>query len=318
MSLCPHHVRLALEDSRFAVRPEGAPVPEHLLGTSLEPIFSALVRMNDGPPHLALKSAMSAALAHFDAVEIQRISREVSHQLVSGFSPPLTGEDVTYFCYGLPVCVIGNMLGFSPTSWRTLTADVLDFVRCIAPGTTAQQLQKGEAATDRLLNAIPAKSPLKSALGTEFTAHDIDHNRLNANILGLLFQSCEGTAGLLGQSLMMARAGAEKRQSLIDKVLHISPPIKNTRRFALAPITLAGITLNKGEMLVLPLAEGHAFGHGAHACPGESWAKIIADSGLSMLLALAELPSATEHFRWRESQNARVPEFYTATSGECP
>lgn len=311
MDICPHHVRQALENPDLAVRPAGLRVPDNLCGTSIEPVFRMLVRMNDGPEHLALKAAITAALRQFDGVEIQRISRDVSGQLIHAFPHPLRGSDLTHFCYALPICVIGTLLGYRQSAWKNLVADVLSLVRCIAPGTTVEQRDKGAVATTRLLSMIPENSPLMDSLRAEFAGHDLSQQQLRANILGLFFQSCEGTAGLIGQSLILASRSAMNASSLMDTILHISPPISNTRRFALRDTYAGHSPLKSGEMIVLSLEQGNAFGHGTHACPGEHWAKTIAVSGLSMLLVLSDIHHVTQHYRWRESQNARVPEFYT-------
>jgi len=313
MEFCPHHVRSALENPHLAVRPEGQQVPEYLQGTGVENVFSHLVRMNDGPEQVAMKRAITATLERLNDREIQRISDHAGQRLVSTFQHPVRASDITHFCYALPICVIADVLGYPDSFWETLIPDVLDFVRCIAPGPTAEQIEKGGAATARLLDSIPTKSPLLTLLQAAFVENAADQLHLRANILGLFFQACEGTAGLMGQSLLLAQEGESNRQALIESVLLVSPPIRNTRRFALRDTDVKGCPFEKGQMLVLPLENGNAFGQGAHACPGERWAKIIADSGLSQLLALSGIHAATGHYRWRESQNARVPEFFTPT-----
>lgn len=92
----------------------------------------------------------------------------------------------------------------------------------------------------------------------------------------------------------------------------LTPPIQNTRRFVLRETQLGGCTLRVGQTVLLLLgADGElAFGAGAHRCPGERWARIIARCGVAHLCSLDIDERALESVRWRHSYNARVPEFY--------
>ena len=132
---------------------------------------------------------------------------------------------------------------------------------------------------------------------------------LAANLVGLLFQSCEAGAGLLGNALVHAGrqglstdAACADAQTIIDHVIRHDPPLHNTRRFLADSITINGQRIEAGQTVLLVLAAaatvhpdaGWTFGapglgtpgRGApgHACPGQGLARRHAADALVHLL----------------------------------
>lgn len=312
MMVCPFSVvtrqavREALTHPHFGVRPMDEPVPVALLGTAAQSIFASLVRMNDGAGQRELKAAIQAVLASYSDDEIRQTTIYVAQRLAASMA---TAEQLTRFNYALSVCVLAELLGIAHQDRSTLVDEVLDFVRCIAPGGSAEQMAAGAVAAGKL------QIRMHQANGSLFyllCQHIGDRSLAIANAIGLLFQACEGTAGLIGQALLLVEQRHQPAEELILMVLQRSTPIHTTRRFALQDACLEGKLLAKGQSVLVQLntsEESFAFGYGAHRCPGERWARIIALAGLSVLNIKPEL---LRHFRWRVSQNARVPEFYSA------
>lgn len=311
MTACPFSaasrqaVREALSHPHLGVRPTDEPVPLALLGTPAQSIFASLVRMNDGVRQSELKAAIEAALAWYSDDEIHQTTVDVAQRLAADLR---TAEQLTRFNYALPVCVLAEFLGVAHRDRATLVDEVLDFVRCIAPGGSAEQTAAGAVAAGKLqIRMQQADGPLFEQLSQQIG----DRSLAIANAIGLLFQACEGTAGLIGQALLLANERRQSAEELIQAVLQQSPPINTTRRFALQDTRLEGQSLAKGQSVLVHLKtseESFAFGYGAHRCPGERWARIIALAAISVLDIPPELLS---HFRWRVSLNARVPEFYS-------
>lgn len=312
MTTCPFSVASrqavceALSHPHLGVRPVDEPVPMALLGTPAQSIFASLVRMNEGGRQSELKAAIEAALAWYSDDEIRQATVDVAQRLAADLT---TAEQLTRFNYALSICVLAELLGVAHQDRATLVDEVLDFVRCIAPGGSAEQMAAGAIAAGKLqLRMQQANGPLFEHL----CQHIGDRSLAIANAIGLLFQACESTAGLIGQALLLATQRRHSAEELILAVLQQSPPIHTTRRFALQDTWLAGQPLAKGQSVLVHLKtpeESVAFGYGAHRCPGERWARIIALAAMSVLHIKPELLS---HFRWRVSQNARVPEFYSA------
>jgi len=306
MQSCPHAVKQQLNRPDLLVRPTDEPVPNALKGTVAGEVFSRLVRMNDGPFHHALKTALVAALAPFSSETIAQAAVDCARHISADFPAELTGENLTYFNYALPVCTVAQLLGIAAESHRELLSDVLPFIRCIAPGGNAAQLALGITASERLFQRIAlllaAPGPLLKHLQMACRQQHIDDpNVVIANAMGLLFQTCEGTAGLIGQTLLLGKTHADCPRTLMEQVLLDTPPIVTTRRFS----------HENAEPLVLSLAQGNAFGSGAHACPGERWAKLLTLSAVHFLTSRGAIDNATRYYRWRESLNTRVAEFFT-------
>jgi cytochrome P450 len=165
-----------------------------------------------------------------------------------------------------------------------------------------------------------------------------------ANLIGLLSQTHEATAGLIGNSLvaLLSRPQLQKQLrrdrdqigSLVREVARFDPAVQNTRRFVAQPTSVAGISLLPGDTILLllaaagrdPQANAHpnefmlarpqrqlfGFGHGRHACPGQTIAITIATAALDTILSM---PTALDAQRigwtYRASANARLPLFST-------
>lgn len=312
----PVAVRDVLHNANFGVRPAHEPIPAALLNTPAQPIFGALVRMQDGEQHLKLKVAIQQTLATFDATLIQQTAWDVAQKLMP--SPPSDALQITRFNYALPVCVIAALLGVPAEAWPALVDDILDFSRCIAPGGSEQQVERGISAGRRLsVHLAECSGPLWLGLQQTCTTQGIDGQVVMSNAIGLMFQACEGTAGLIGQALLLMRSQPGSAQELIAQVLSDTPPIQNTRRFALRDTRVAGCPILAGQSVLVLLCAGgesFAFGEGAHRCPGADWAKIIAQCGIEHLSGLSIDLQMLNNVHWRSSQNARVPEFTSGRS----
>ncbi|MFZ1873061.1 MAG: cytochrome P450 [Chania sp.] len=314
MTVCPFSVvtrqavREALTHADLGVRPPHEPVPMALLNTPAQPVFTALVRMRDDAGHRELKAAISTVLTSFSDNEIRQIATRVAQQLAPDV---LTAEQLTRFNYALPIGVLAQMLGVAYQERTALVDSVLDFVRCIAPGGSEQQMACGAVAAGKLHEWMQTAD---GPLFTRLCQHIGDRSVAIANAIGLFFQACEGTAGLLGQTLLLMQERDVVAEDGLAAVLQKTPPIHTTRRFALRDTELAGERLTAGQVVLIPLKtaeEIFAFGCGSHQCPGSDWAQSIALSGIRHLLALNIEPKLLAHFRWRVSQNAHVPEFFT-------
>jgi cytochrome P450 len=124
---------------------------------------------------------------------------------------------------------------------------------------------------------------------------------LTANLLGLLSQTYEATAGLIGNGIVARLRGAD---AAVETLLRTDPPVQNTRRFTAQAVDIDGVRIEAGQTILLVLAAAAPFGHGRHECPGQSIARTIATQALRHLV---ELPEVDWHYR--PSPNARLPVF---------
>lgn len=322
----------ALATPALRVRPTAEPVPRPLVGTPCGEWFGQLVRMNDGPDrHDAPKAGLERALAAVDLADVANQARRAAATVP--WSPAWSFE--------VPVRAVAGLLGFDEALHADVARWVGDLVSAIAPGAAADTLARGQAAagalSERMATLLHTPARAGSVVARVQAADGLSQAALRANLVGLLSQTHDATAGLLGNSLVaLARgAGAGDLGAVVDETMRFDPPVQNTRRFAAEPMQLDGVDLPAGAAVLLVLgAAGRdpalnpdpdtfrvdrpdrrtlGFGWGPHACPGSAIARAIA------VAALAECWQETLRgsLRWgyRPSVNARIPVFESPDGG---
>jgi cytochrome P450 len=333
---------LLRDHGALRVRPEGEPVPRAIAGSPAGEVFGHLVRMNDGAAHAAHKPALQRALAGLDLRAAHAAALDVARQLPE--------RPVAELLFAMPVQAVAQLLGFAPDTLPRVEAWMRDFVACLSPLSSAPQLAQASDAAAALMarfealaaSAPPRDATLLAAVRAEATAGANMHRALLANLAGLLSQTCDATAGLLGNSLAalarepVARGATQTRdglQAVVAETARHDAPVQNTRRFVAAPVRIAGVPLAVGDAVLLVLAAANrdpalntepdrfmphrparrllSFGHGAHACPGQALACTLAAAGLEALLARGvDVDALRERgWRYRASANARIPVF---------
>jgi cytochrome P450 len=338
------------------VRPVAEPVPAAIAGTSAGAIFGRLARMNEGAAHAKARGALAGALASVDPARLRECTRAQAHALAGRHALP-AGAALTRWMFNLPTCVVADLLGVEAAALAPLAREVADFVRCLSPLSAAAELADADSAANALLARFTAllradaAGTLRAADGAPIgllarvrgdaaAAGGIDHDALVANLIGLLSQTHEATAGLIGNSvvalacrpqlLTRLRGDPLLAEALVREVARVDASVQNTRRFVARACTIAGTALAAGDTIMLLLAAAGrdpavheqpdeidleraaaplpGFGHGRHACPGQQLALAIAAAAVAALLAM---PLAFERLRltYRPSANARLPLF---------
>jgi cytochrome P450 len=128
---------------------------------------------------------------------------------------------------------------------------------------------------------------------------------------------------------------------LVHETSRCDSPVQNTRRYVVESTTIGGVELVPGAVVLLVLAaanrDPHAnpvpeqfrlerparcvfsFSRGAHACPGEALARMVAATALSALFdAVPEGALARLAWTYKPSTNGRLPIFhdYNALLGQ--
>jgi len=292
------------------VRPLHEPVPAALTHGSgaAGAVFGELARMNDGDRHTHRRAIVNDILATIDAQDAGQRARDVSKLLLRDGIGDAARLDA--FVLQTPVCTMASLLGFKDAALPRIARWTSEFVACLSPLSGPEQIAAAHTAAQALLadlRGLPGAAAIK------------DEARL-ANLLGLLSQTYEATAGLLGNCIvaLLSGAGAHDPASLehlVQRTLRDDPPIHNTRRFAARDLAIGGVTVRQGDTILVILAAQagqHGFGLCRHRCPGSRLAAIIAEQALTTLLARHTLPPVT--WRYRPSVNARLPQFVEALS----
>ncbi|MGJ7604491.1 cytochrome P450 [Variovorax sp. LT1R20] len=332
-----------LAHGALRVRPAAEPVPRAIVGSPAGEVFGHLVRMNDGAAHQAHRPALQRALAGLDLNAVHAAALQVARNMPMA---PLSDA-----LFSMPVQTVAHLLGFADEALPQVDRWMRDFVACLSPLSTADLLQAASAAASELMmrfevltaNAPPRNGTLLAAVLAESNASAPLARSLLANIVGLLSQTCDATAGLLGNSLITLMRDPSLRQTartrdglqaIVEETARHDPSVHNTRRFAIEPITIAGTSLAAGDAVLLVLAAANrdpafnpdpdrfklirerrrmlGFGHGMHACPGQALACTLAATGLDALLRHQPDLDALQARGWhyRPSANARIPVFH--------
>ncbi|MDC7697341.1 cytochrome P450 [Vogesella indigofera] len=338
-------VEAVLAHPACRVRPTLQPLPAALRGTPLAGVFGRLIRMNDGEYHAQLKPALAAALAVLPPLSVD----DCCAQVLATMPARLDGAALDDWLFAAPLQIMARLLGLPPDADRL--ALMRDFVAALSPLATAADIARGSAAVTPLLAqfaALPAAaSPLYAALASRITPPA----SLHANALGLLLQTWDASAGLIGNVLYRLAVDAGLREVLrqqpawlddgIAESQRLDAAIHNTRRYLAADADIAGHALRAGDGVLLLLAAANldparhpqplrfelqrerqelGFGAATHRCPGSSLALSIARQFVQQCLRRApDWPALARSHRFRASLNARIRLFAdAAAAGSTP
>ncbi len=160
-----------------------------------------------------------------------------------------------------PVTALAEAMGV-PEPVETLVRDV---AQAYQPGTGDEP--RADAAIDRLVEIMGGR-----------------RDEATAARIGVLVQACDATATLIDRT----------RRRPVEQVLHDDPPVPATRRQAVVRTTVGAVTVEAGEVVLVSLAGGLAFGAGPRRCPGREHALALASAPTSApasLPAQASLPA---------------------------
>lgn len=337
-------VQAILQHPDCHVRPFHEPVPTAIAQSAAGEIFSRLMRMNDGPRHQCPRAVIEPILAAVAPQEIATLVARLIHQADG------SARSLNSLMFQLPVSVLCTLMGFGADQLDIMTRLTRDFVACLSPLSNGAQLSRADVAANRLSEMFDALVSAKSEHSAFLSAvcrryrPEItqEHDVLIANLIGLLSQTCEATAGLIGNTLTAlvqrpellgeVRLSPGLIPELIAEVARLDPAVQNTRRYAAKRCLVGDCMLEKGDTVLLLLASANrdpeanpepdrlllkrhrrqnfSFGYGKHQCPGQHIALAIASEALSVLLQQKDNPLLpTCHWCYAPSLNGRIPQF---------
>ncbi|MFV2104314.1 cytochrome P450 [Micromonospora sp. LOL_024] len=327
-------VSAVLAEPVLQVRPPAEPVPNGIVGTAAGKVFGRLVRMTDGTLQQRLKQTVVAALG---TARPERTAAVAAARTADALK---RSASVRELMFGVPAEVVAVLCGLDDDHADEASTLIAEFVGCIPATATVPQQQAAARAAAALTDLLgPALRDRGDGLLAELVraAHpDTEPAALLANGIGLLSQTFDATAGLIGNTIVtLGRLTDDELRrpdrlpAVVDEVARHDAPIQNTRRFAAGPVTVAGSRLAAGEAVLVVLAAANrdpaaneapaefrpdrvdrtvfTFGAGAHACPGRSIASTIAAAVVSELLASGFEPTDLAPPTYLPLANARIP-----------
>lgn len=309
VAACAEAVDAVLTSPDLGVRPGGSPVPDAIAGSPAGDIFGHLVRMRDGAYHAAVRPALVEALDAGDLRALSETAGRLADPILSGEAP----VDLRRLAFEVPALALAMTIGVPEPDAGRVVPEVAAFARGIGATATPEAVEAGKRGADHLLEffgplTARAESGPVRVLARRCPVGPEDPLAVVANAVGILSQAYEATAGLVGNSLValardagLAAAAAtspDGAEAVVREVVRHDSPVQNTRRFARAATTVAGVDLAAGDgVLVLvaaanrdpaanpdperfdtarPAPRQFTFGAGQHRCPGEAFAVTVA------------------------------------------
>ncbi|WP_460137119.1 cytochrome P450 [Pseudomonas sp. S1_E04] len=316
------------------VRPLHEPVPPAIAQGAAGQVFARLMRMNEEAAHRCPRAAIEPALRAVQAPAIVETVEQVMDRV----------DDLDTLMFSLPVSVVASLLGL-PTEQLAMVARLTrEFVACLSPLSDEVQLRHADIAASRLSTLFAQVLQDTRLLAHIRLGEWEDTHVLTANLIGLLSQTCEATAGLIGNALLTLVRQPELIETvqqrpalsmaLVEEVARYDSPVQNTRRFVARRCTLGHTVLEAGDTILVLLASANrdpdanptpdsfmlerpqrrifSFGAGHHRCPGQQLALSIASQAVLALLRRQPgwLDSIAGCSYW-PSLNSRIPRFHS-------
>lgn len=316
------------------VRPPHEPVPPAIAQGAAGQVFARLMRMNEGTAHRCPRAAIEPALCAVEAPSVVEAVGQVIECV----------DDLDTLMFSLPVSVVASLLGLPTEQLVTVARLTREFVACLSSLSDEVQLRRADTAASRLSTLFGEVLQDTTLLAPIRRGDWEDTNVLTANLIGLLSQTCEATAGLIGNALLTlvrqpelietVRQRPALAMALVEEVARYDSPVQNTRRFVARRCTIGGTVLEAGDTVLVLLASANrdpdanptpdsfmlerpqrrifSFGAGHHRCPGQQLALSIASQAVLALLRRQPgwLDSIAGCSYW-PSLNSRIPRFHS-------
>ncbi|MEU8018016.1 cytochrome P450 [Micromonospora parva] len=283
-------VRAALTDPALRV----PPVDTGPFGT-LAWLRATVSRFSAPRQHADRRAVAVAALAPLDPDELRHDAARLTVAVLdrAGDRAGDRVDVIRELARPVPLRALAARLGFAdPAAAGTAVAVV---AAAYHPGVDPASTAPADRAVAALLALAPAGPPV-----------------VRANLIGLLVQACDATAGLIGAAAhhLLPPAAPETPATaltadLLTEVLRLDPPVRATRRVTVDAVRLGGQDLPTGSPVLLrfdaanrdpraftdparfqpgrPGAGLLTFGTGERGCPGDRHALALASGVLDVL-----------------------------------
>jgi len=339
-----------LRDPRLVKEPIAAFVAARF-GMAVPPGLGLSMLDRDPPDHTRLRGLVSKA---FTPKALEALRPHI-RQIVDGLLAKVEGKGemdlIEEFAYPLPVRVICEMLGVPVADherfkgWGLDIARGLDAIMLPPDSEVARRSMAGRHALAGYFReliaerrAAPREDMLSALIAAEEAGDKLNEDELLATCLLLLVAGHETTVNLIGNgSLALLRHPGELRRlrenpgligSAVEELLRYDGPVQRTARIPSENVTLGGVTIPKGEMVMPFLGAADrdpaqfpdpdrlditradnrhiAFGMGVHFCLGAPLARMEGQIAINaMLQRLPKLALATDRPEYRESLTLR-------------
>lgn len=344
-------IAILKDEQRFAKNPTNAKTLEQVKKMPWVPpmfrAFSQNMLDSDGEQHTRLRGLVHKAFTP-QLVEHMRTRVEtLADELLDKAARQGHMDVIKDYALPIPLTIISEIMGIGP-------ADQAAFHRWMGTimelGSTAFPLlgipnlwaiQRFFRRTIKERRVEPREDLITALVRAEEAGDKLNEDELLAMLLILLIAGHETTVNLIGNGTLallenpdqmtLLRQKPELIKNVIEELLRFVSPVEQaTERYAREDITLHGVTIPKGEMVLVVLASANrdeeqfenpdklditrenikhvGFGQGVHYCVGAPLARLEGQIAINMLvqrLPHLRLGVAPEALRWRPTLTVR-------------
>jgi cytochrome P450 len=341
-----------LKDDRFVKDPANALTPAQAAGRRwFRKMFKSLQRnmLNVDPPdHTRLRALVHKAFTPRLVEQMRGRVETLTNELLDAVQPRGRMDLIRDYALPLPATVIAEMLGV-PVADRDRFHRWSNAVMSAAASTWG--LVKAVPSAWALLRYVrrlirkrrrdPRDDLVSALIRAEEAGDTLSEDELSAMVFLLLVAGHETTVNLIGNGtlallehpdqLERLRADPALIKPAVEELLRFTSPVEMaTERYAREDVTIAGVTIPRGEMVSAVIASADrderqfpnpdvldltrepnrhvAFGLGAHFCLGASLARLEGQIAIGTLLRWApglRLAVAPDAVRWRRGMLLR-------------
>lgn len=335
-------VQAALKDERLVKNRRNArdtQQREPWIPAFLKPLERNMLDL-DAPDHTRLRSLVHQAFTPRLIGQMQARVQSLAHKLIDRVEAKGQMDLIHDFALQVPMTIISEMLGVAEADrakfhrWSNAAVSISKPIDGIL---AMPSLYQFVAFLRRLMNERRLKptDDLTSALvKAEAEGSSLSEDELIAMVTILLIAGHETTVGLIGngtlallerpEQLVRLRSEPNLMKSAVEELTRFTTPvILATERYAREDISIAGVTIPKGELVLAALGSANhdetkfenpemlildrqnnkhlGFGQGAHYCVGAPLARL--EAGIAFEVLFERLPNLRlvvkpENLRW--------------------
>jgi cytochrome P450 len=250
---------------------------------------SSASRFANGAEHARRREQVEALLHELDPAALRAEATVRTNAALDGARDG-TVDVMSALARRVPLSVLAEAIGIH----GDVTALVQTAAPAYPPGAEAEAERRADDAVEQLVAQLGGRD---NAVDTQLT---------------LLVQTCDATAGLIGNSLSIGLRLEERpgrADGLLAETLRWDPPVRGTRRVATTECRIGDTTIERGSTVALDFAAANrdpdvfadpdefqpgrkersmTFGHGFRACPGSDHAFALAAGVVEPVLARCE------------------------------
>ncbi|MFZ0751809.1 MAG: cytochrome P450, partial [Pyrinomonadaceae bacterium] len=344
-------VKAAFRDPRLSYRTgfetmlACIPIEERDSVRAVTRLLGSLLNEIDPPDHTRLRRIMVRALTATPEPQTSSHLNAVANQLIDAVQCDGEMDIVMDFAYPLPAIVGSDLLGIPAEDRERFGQLVYDVIHTFSEGFSGTDaMRRGEAGTAELTAYLKRlftqrrERPGNDALSAMLAADDATDEERVLIAINLIMGMYENVTHAISLSLRTIlrepkilhhlRNCPDDLPAAVEEMLRHEGTAPMLSRVALENIEIGGVTIPKGQRVILLLAAADrdakcfadpdrfvpdrdpnaqiAFGVGRRACPGSGLARTMLEAAVTTLIArLPDMHLVDNDPAWREEINIR-------------